>query len=429
MNINTVKNRLENLKSKWSYHNESILFSHKFEINTDLDSLLENTMNEENFTYMYFPMRKKILTGFGEAMKMTKTKYKKKYEIISNEENPTINIFGRMYFNMDKKEDYPWTGLPSSYFHISKILFSFCEKNNHAIYTILINRNFNIKKILDDIQTCMDTIKKKTKFNGKKVKLSDAKSIPNKEKYIQHLKYIKDKINNNKVKKVVLSRMEKHKISADISFNHIIRKMNSSYPECFNFLIKLSSNCYFLGSSPEKIISKKNEQFITTALAGTAVNSHELNNVKDRKEHEFVINHLKNRLGKVGRNITVQETNKLKLGYAHHIKTVVKGNTSNHILDILKKIYPTPALCGTPTSNAMEIINSLEPFNRGLYGGVLGSYDDKGNGSFYVPIRSALIRNNKIYFYSGGGVIKESEVENEWEETELKLKHLKFILE
>ena len=60
--------------------------------------------------------------------------------------------------------------------------------------------------------------------------------------------------------------------------------------------------------------------------------------------------------------------------------------------------------------------------------GAVGFYNQKGNGSFFVPIRSALKRKNEIYFFAGGGITEKSYSLKEWEETEIKLKHIKSII-
>ncbi len=74
------------------------------------------------------------------------------------------------------------------------------------------------------------------------------------------------------------------------------------------------------------------------------------------------------------------------------------------------------------------MIHSIEKFDRGLYGGAVGFYNEKGTGCFFVSIRSALIKNHTIFFYSGSGIVAKSIPEKEWDETDLKLEHLKTIL-
>ena len=96
-------------------------------------------------------------------------------------------------------------------------------------------------------------------------------------------------------------------------------------------------------------------------------------------------------------------------------------NEKKHILDLVKKFHPTPAVAGTPTSKAIEIINKYEKIDRGWYSGPIGWFDSDGEGEFNVALRSALIKNQTIFIYAGCGIINDSIPQNEWDESELKM--------
>ena len=104
-------------------------------------------------------------------------------------------------------------------------------------------------------------------------------------------------------------------------------------------------------------------------------------------------------------------------------------NKNTHILSILNNLYPSPALLGHPNKEALKTIEENESFDRGLYGGAIGLFNIKGEGDFYVTIRSALINKNNIFLFSGGGITEKSDSLKEWEETELKLEHIKSIID
>ena len=116
----------------------------------------------------------------------------------------------------------------------------------------------------------------------------------------------------------------------------------------------------------------------------------------------------------------------LNLPYIYHLYTEISGRLKNktHILDLLTKLYPTPALLGSPYNNAFKKIDQYEKINRGWYGGCIGLYDDNGNGEFYVPIRSGLIKGKNITLFTGSGIVSKSNARKEWEETTLKLEHI-----
>ena len=87
----------------------------------------------------------------------------------------------------------------------------------------------------------------------------------------------------------------------------------------------------------------------------------------------------------------------------------------------MKLLHPTPAVAGTPMKRAMQVIEKLEPHDRGWYAGPVGWIDPKGNGDFFVALRSALVKDEQAHIFVGGGIVSESLPEQEWHETELKL--------
>ena len=113
----------------------------------------------------------------------------------------------------------------------------------------------------------------------------------------------------------------------------------------------------------------------------------------------------------------------LKLKNVQHLQTPITGvlNNNKHILNLISNLHPTSAVAGTPTDKAMEVINHIELHDRGWYSGPIGRIDYKGDGEFYVALRSALVDNEEAHVFAGGGIVSESHPNTEWEETELKL--------
>jgi menaquinone-specific isochorismate synthase len=102
--------------------------------------------------------------------------------------------------------------------------------------------------------------------------------------------------------------------------------------------------------------------------------------------------------------------------------------TSVHILDLVARLHPTPAVGGTPREPAVAAIARLESFNRGLYAGPQGWVDYRGGGEFLVGLRSALIDGPTATVYAGAGIVAGSKPEKEFAETELKFKALLEVL-
>ena len=69
----------------------------------------------------------------------------------------------------------------------------------------------------------------------------------------------------------------------------------------------------------------------------------------------------------------------------------------------------------------MKVICEMELHDRGWYSGPIGWIDGKGDGEFYVALRSALVKDEEAHVFAGGGIVSESHPDTEWKETEMKL--------
>ncbi|MGE5438824.1 MAG: chorismate-binding protein, partial [Bacteroidota bacterium] len=92
------------------------------------------------------------------------------------------------------------------------------------------------------------------------------------------------------------------------------------------------------------------------------------------------------------------------------------------IFAIMEGLHPTPAVCGVPQADAMNVIKKMEDYHRGMYAGIVGWFNFKKEGEFAVAIRSALLKGRKLYAFAGGGIVEGSDPAAEYKETELKLK-------
>jgi len=113
----------------------------------------------------------------------------------------------------------------------------------------------------------------------------------------------------------------------------------------------------------------------------------------------------------------------MKLKNVQHLQTPISGelNEDVTVLDLVARLHPTSAVAGTPTKEAMEVIHKMETHDRGWYSGPIGWLDEKGDGEFYVALRSALVKDEEAHVFAGGGIVSESHPDKEWDETELKL--------
>jgi len=189
----------------------------------------------------------------------------------------------------------------------------------------------------------------------------------------------------------------------------------------------------FLGASPERLIFLEGNRLATEALAGTIARSEDdepakhalLASNKDRREHQIVVDGISAALTPFSSDLDVPSSPKVRtLARVHHLATPIVGHVdrATHVLSLVGALHPTPAVSGLPKLAASEWIAEHEAFERGWYASPAGWFDEKGDGTFAVAIRSALVKSDGALIFAGVGIVDGSEPDAEYRETQLKQK-------
>ena len=144
--------------------------------------------------------------------------------------------------------------------------------------------------------------------------------------------------------------------------------------------------------------------------------------IKDRAENLMIVDLMRNDLSRVCVPGTVRVPELFALErYAtvHHLVSTVVGDleAGHDALDLLRAAFPGGSITGAPKVRAMEIIAELEPSRRGVYCGSLGYMSVTGELDTSIAIRTAVVRDGRIYFNAGGGIVADSKPEQEYRET------------
>jgi menaquinone-specific isochorismate synthase len=169
------------------------------------------------------------------------------------------------------------------------------------------------------------------------------------------------------------------------------------------------------GSAPRGKNEKEDKEFEKMLLSSE----------KDIAEHNFVVEHIKVSLSGFSNEIEIHNNLSIKkLSNIQHLHTFVTAKLENNfsMFNLLKELYPTPAICGSPKDAALRVIKKSENFRRGLYSGIIGFFNFDNEGEFVVALRSAVSTGTKIVAYAGSGIVNNSDPGSEFSETELKLK-------
>jgi anthranilate synthase component 1 len=268
----------------------------------------------------------------------------------------------------------------------------------------------------------------------KKVKI---KSNISKSKFknivLEGKKYIK----KGDIFQVVLSQRFQASIDKPpLEIYNTLRVLNPS-PFMFYFNYK---DFQILGSSPEILVRLLNDKITIRPIAGTRPRgknklqdkkliSELLKDPKELAEHLMLLDLGRNDVGKAAKIGSVKVTEKFKIEKYSHVMHIV----SNVVGKLNKKFspfetflsgFPAGTVSGAPKIRAMEIIDELESSKRKLYAGGIGYFTGKQEFDTCITLRTALIKDKKIYVQSGAGIVADSNPEKEYNETVNKAKAL-----
>lgn len=238
--------------------------------------------------------------------------------------------------------------------------------------------------------------------------------------------------------KIVLARAQQLTTREEFHPLGVLNHLRQHYAGCYAFSVANGSGQSFIGATPERLVRVAEGRMHSESLAGSAPRGQSasedaafaralLHNEKDRREHRLVVDSIAHCLADL--NVRIEHpTSPRVLGLANvqHLHTPISAllPAGVHILDLVERLHPTPAVGGTPRANAIAAIKRLEPFERGLYAGALGWIDHRGGGECFVGIRSALVDGRTATTYAGAGIVAGSDPQKEFAETELKFKAL-----
>lgn len=241
----------------------------------------------------------------------------------------------------------------------------------------------------------------------------------------------RDLIRSGHMEKVVLARSVEVTTSNLIDPRSVAHHLEARFPGCFTFVF-----AGLVGASPELLLRKLGLWVDSIPLAGSAprdldplrderLGAQLLTSRKDRWEHELAVRTVVDVLRPMCDRLDVEDQPFLYLlPNLQHLGTKIQGCLSADIdpLQLLGQLHPTAAVCGLPRDRAMDVIRSLERFDRGRYSGPVGWADARGDGEWAIALRCAQIDGKCATVYGGAGIVADSDPDSELEETQMKLR-------
>ena len=234
------------------------------------------------------------------------------------------------------------------------------------------------------------------------------------------------------IQKLVLAR------SADVAHQgtcpvKLFVKACERYPEAFVTLFSAPQCGTWLVATPEVLLAHEADRWRTMALAGTMRYDEELPpwSEKNLQEQAYVVQYIKDCLGRYSDDITVTGPYTTRAGSLVHLRTDFSFMLSDDasVGHLLADLHPTPAVCGLPKQESHRYILDNESCGRSYYSGFSGPINLDGDTAVYVSLRCMRIFGDRYRLYAGGGILPQSEETMEWNETAAKMQAMLSLIE
>jgi menaquinone-specific isochorismate synthase len=364
-----------------------------------------------------------------------------KNNFINNWENILLEnkplFIGGMKFNVEH-QDEDWKDFSDSIWLIPELIVVKSKGDTFIFFNFIYGPTSSIDNLIEKFKSKLENLIKPPetkKTDVVKINRINGASPKDKKKWKNLVNECLENIFNNKINKIVVSRRIELLLSGEVNLDNVVNHFRSKYPECYLFIFHRGKSS-FLGATPERLIKFCDGAIKIEALAGSAprgatndedikLEKNLLKNEKDIHEHDFVVNHIKDSITSLVDELVIEKEHSIKkLKNIQHISTSISArmNSQNSPLNLIKELFPTPAVCGIPKEVSLNLIKKMENYYRGLYSGIIGWFNFDDEGEFAVAIRSALTYGNKLIAFAGSGIVEKSDPDLEYEETELKFK-------
>ena len=215
------------------------------------------------------------------------------------------------------------------------------------------------------------------------------------------------------------------------------------YPRLFVALVYTEPSGMWLMATPEILLKGDGCEMTTMSLAGTqraepsrTVADYPVEGVewsqKNQEEQQYVTDYITQCVSAFTDDYSLKGPYTTMAANLYHLRTDIRFSlkSTQQMGDVLEALYPTPAVCGIPKEATRQFILAHEHHPRQYYSGFVGPLQMQGKTHLYVSLRCMHIlpEVHACELYAGGGLLKESEMQKEWEETEAKMQTIKRVL-
>lgn len=234
-------------------------------------------------------------------------------------------------------------------------------------------------------------------------------------------KFINEFSRHEMLQKLVLSRTASYTLDTEGLVAKAYEYICNVNPNGYAYLVYTPQTGLWMGITPEILLTGKEEEWRTVALAGTQkFHAGELVwDSKNIEEQAIVARYVERQLNQFGVTPHISGPQNIKAGKIVHLVSHFKFKLADisKLGDLLKLLHPTPAVCGLPKDQAYQFILNNENHKRRYYSGFIGELNGARGTRIYVNLRCMQIEECGFTLYAGGGILSSSQLNTEWQET------------
>ncbi len=326
----------------------------------------------------------------------------------------------------------PWEGYPDGQFVLPAVQVSVSSDGTWLTATATgPDAEGSARRRLDHWQARIESLPELDVASSPGV--SSRRHEPELSEWQDRVDEVVQRIQRGDLRKVVLAQSLTANLETDICAPDVLTRLGRSYPTCYRFLFEPTAGGTFFGATPERLVRLRDGTVDTEALAGSIgrgetrdeddwLEQELRESEKNSHEHELVVEAIRQQLDGVTERIETGGRTVRKLSNVQHLQTPMQATLDGerHVLELVERLHPTPAVGGLPVDEATRTIRELEQFDRGWYASPVGWIDEHGDGTFVVAIRSAVARGTTATLFAGAGIVSDSNPDEEWDELQLK---------
>ena len=236
-------------------------------------------------------------------------------------------------------------------------------------------------------------------------------------------------IRKGEVRKIVLARTADEEVTPEFSPYRAFEAACAAQPAAFKALVHTPKYGTWLFCTPEQLVTGQGDRWSTMALAGTRIPCTLPWDTKNKREQALVTEFIRDTLTPLANELHEGPLENLRAGSIEHLCTRFTFQMPpGRMLMLLDKLPPTPAVCGSPVGKARHLLQNYPDIDRSCYAGYLGPW---GHGAvqLYVSLRCMQVFDGVCRLYAGGGLMPDSDEEQEWLETENKMACMRQAIE